>query len=151
MKTYSPKKSEIQHDWYIVDAQGLTLGRMATEVARVLRGKHKPTYSPNLDSGDHVIIINAEKVVLTSDKASKKMRFHHTGFPGGIKSETYAKSLQTKPAEAVRKSIEGMVPKNRLGSQQMTKLKVYAGEAHPHTAQKPKPLVIDGAKFESEK
>lgn len=151
MKTYSPKISEIKHDWYLVDADGLTLGRMATEVARVLRGKHKPTYAQHIDTGDFVIIINADKVVLTNGKADSKMRYHHTGFPGGIKSETYQESLDKKPAEAVRKSIEGMVPKNRLGSQQMTKLKVYAGDQHPHSAQKPMPLEIQGAKRESEK
>jgi len=151
VKTYSPKISEIKHDWYLVDADGLTLGRMATEVARVLRGKHKPTYAQHIDTGDFVIIINADKVVLTNGKADSKMRYHHTGFPGGIKSETYQESLDKKPAEAVRKSIEGMVPKNRLGSQQMTKLKVYAGDQHPHSAQKPMPLEIQGAKRESEK
>lgn len=146
MRTYSPKASEIQRAWHIVDAEGLVLGRMATEVARILRGKHKPTYAPHMDSGDHVIIINADKVVLTSDKAAAKMVYRHSGYPGGIKATSYADLLATKPAEAVRKSVRGMIPKNRLGAQQLTKLKVYAGPTHPHEAQKPEPLVIDGAR-----
>ncbi len=150
MKTYSPKASEISRDWYVVDAEGLTLGRMATEVARVLRGKHKPTFAPHIDTGDFVVVINADKVVLTSGKADKKMRYRHSGFPGGIKSETYSQSLDRKPAEAVKKSIEGMLPKNRLGRQQATKLKVYAGDTHPHSAQQPKKLEIAGAKREGE-
>ena len=148
VKTYTPKASEISRDWYVVDAAGLTLGRMATEVARVLRGKHKPTYAQHMDTGDHVIVINAEKVVLTSGKAAKKMWHHHTGYPGGIKSETYEKNLDRAPDEAVRRSIVGMLPKNRLGAQQATKLKVYAGDTHPHSSQKPVPLEIPGASRE---
>lgn len=146
MRTYSPKASEIQRDWYVVDAEGLTLGRMATEVARVLRGKHKPTFTPHMDTGDHVIIINAEKVVLTSGKASSKMVYRHSGYPGGIKSDTYAELLDTKPADAVRRTIKGMLPKNRLGNQMLRKLKVYAGPMHPHEAQNPQPLNLDAAK-----
>ena len=149
MKTHSVKVSEIERDWFLVDAEGLTLGRMATEVARILRGKHKPTFTPHLDVGDHVVIINADKVVLSNGKADKKMRYRHSGYPGGIKSETYAESLERRPAEAVRSSIEGMLPKNRLGSQQATKLKVYASDTHPHSAQNPQPLEIAGAKRES--
>lgn len=145
MKTYSPKVSEISREWFVVDAEGLTLGRMATEVARVLRGKHKPTFAPHIDTGDHVIIINADKVVLTSGKADRKMRYRHSGFPGGIKSETYSEALAKKPAETVRKSIEGMLPKNRLGSAQASKLKVYASDTHPHSAQNPQVMEIAGA------
>jgi len=146
VKTYAPKASEIQRDWFVVDAEGLTLGRMATEIARVLRGKHKPTYTPNLDMGDHVIIINADKVVLTSNKAERKMVYSHTGYPGGLKESTYAEAMDKDAAEAVRRSVRGMIPKNRLGRQQLTKLKVYAGPEHPHVAQNPQPLIIDHAK-----
>lgn len=145
MKTYAPKASEITRDWFVVDAEGMTLGRMATEVARVLRGKHKPTYAPYIDTGDHVIIINAEKVVLTSDKAEKKQIHHHSGYPGGLRSRSYADMLEKRPADAIRGSIVGMIPKNRLGRQQATKLKVYAGPTHPHSAQKPTPMEIPGA------
>ena len=146
MATYSPKASEITRNWYVVDAEGLVLGRLATEVARVLRGKHKPTFAPHMDMGDHVIIINADKVVLTAGKAEKKIMYRHSGYPGGIKSRTYAQLLAAKPAEAVRKSVSGMLPHNRLGRAQIRKLKVYAGPVHPHTAQKPEPLAIDHAK-----
>ncbi len=149
MKTYSPKASEIERDWFIVDAEGLTLGRMATEVARILRGKHKPTFAPHMDMGDHVIIINAGKVVLTSDKADRKLVHHHSGYPGGLKSRTYGEMLQVRPADAVRQSIVGMLPKNRLGRQQARKLKIYAADTHPHSAQKPTPLEIAGARREN--
>tara|TARA_B100000902_G_C27291517_1_gene907402 strand:+ start:1334 stop:1819 length:486 start_codon:yes stop_codon:yes gene_type:complete len=143
--TYTPKKSEIERSWHLVDAEGLILGRMATEVAQILRGKHKPTYAPHIDTGDHVIVINADKIILTSDKAEKKMVYRHTGFPGGIRSESYATLLSKKPAEIVRQSIRGMLPKNRLGRQQLSKLQVYAGPSHPHEAQKPIPLEIKHA------
>ncbi len=146
MKTYSPKASEIQRDWHVVDAEGLVLGRMATEVARLLRGKHKPAFVPHMDTGDHVIIVNADKVVLTSDKAGDKLMYRHAGYPGGIKSSTYAEMLANAPAEAVRGTVRGMLPKNRLGRQMLTKLKVYAGPEHPHSAQKPDPLVIEHAR-----
>lgn len=149
MKTYVPKPSEIEREWLLVDAEGLTLGRMATEVARVLRGKHKPTFAPHTDTGDHVIIINADKVVLTSNKADMKMVHHHSGYPGGLRSRSYAEMLRVRPADAVRKSIMGMLPKNTLGRQQGRKLKVYGGPNHPHAAQKPNPLEIAGARRES--
>ena len=149
MKTYTPKASEIQRDWYVVDADGMTLGRMATEVARVLRGKHKPTFAPHMDMGDHVIIVNASKIVLTAGKAERKMVHRHSGYPGGLRSESYAHLLGRRPADAVRQSIVGMLPKNRLGRQQARKLKIYAGESHPHAAQKPMPLDIAGARRES--
>ena len=146
MNTYTPKKSEIERIWHLVDAEGLVLGRMATEIATILRGKHKATYAPHIDTGDHVIVINADKVVLTSGKAERKMVYRHTGFPGGIRSDTYGDLLSKKPAEIVRQSIRGMVPKNRLGRQQMSKLQVYAGPTHPHQAQKPIPLEIEHAR-----
>ncbi len=146
MNTYTPKKSEIERTWHLVDAEGLVLGRMATEIAIILRGKHKATYAPHIDTGDHVIVINADKVVLTSGKAQRKMVYRHTGFPGGIRSDTYGELLSKKPAEIVRQSIRGMVPKNRLGRQQMSKLQVYAGPTHPHQAQKPVPLEIEHAR-----
>jgi large subunit ribosomal protein L13 len=146
VRTYSPKASEISRQWHVVDAEGLVLGRMATEVARVLRGKHKPTFASHLDSGDHVIIINAEKVLLTRDKGDKKDVFWHSGFPGGIKHATYAALLATKPEEAVRRTIRGMIPHNRLGRATLKKLKVYAGPEHPHSAQAPQPLIIDHAR-----
>ena len=146
MATYTPKKSEIERTWHLVDAEGLVLGRMATEVAKILRGKHKPTYAPHIDTGDHVIVINADKVVLTSGKAERKIVYRHTGFPGGIKSDSYEDLLEKKPAEIVRQSIRGMLPKNRLGRQQLSKLQVYAGPSHPHQAQKPVALEIDHAR-----
>lgn len=140
--TYSPKASEIEKTWHVVDAEGLTLGRMATEVARVLRGKHKPTFAPHIDTGDFVIVVNADKVVLSSGKADKKIVYRHSGYPGGMRSRTYRQVLDTRPEEAVRKTIKGMLPKTRLGRAQGGKLKVYGGPTHPHAAQKPQPLVI---------
>jgi large subunit ribosomal protein L13 len=145
MKTYTPRASEITREWHVVDAEGMVLGRLCTEVARVLRGKHKPIFAPHIDTGDHVIIINADKIVLTSGKADKNMVYRHSGYPGGLKSETYAELHSRKPAEAVRRSVRGMLPKGPLGRQQLTKLKVYAGPDHPHSAQSPKPLSIPGA------
>jgi large subunit ribosomal protein L13 len=144
--TYSPKASEIDRQWVVIDADGLVLGRMATEVARILRGKHKPTYTPHIDTGDHVVIINAEKVVLTSDKAEKKQVFRHSGYPGGIRSQTYADLMRKKPEEAVRRTVRGMIPKNRLGRAQLKKLKVYAGPSHPHAAQQPQALELADAR-----
>ncbi|HET6663529.1 MAG TPA: 50S ribosomal protein L13 [Acidimicrobiales bacterium] len=145
MPTYSPKASEIQRAWYVVDADGLVLGRLATEVARVLRGKHKPTFAPHLDTGDHVVIVNADKVVLTAGKAERKTVYRHSGYPGGLKAETFAHLLERRPEEAVRRTIRGMLPKTRLGRQMLTKLKVYAGPTHPHAAQQPQPLDVAGA------
>lgn len=146
MPTYTPKAGEIERSWLIVDAEGLVLGRLATEVATRLRGKHKPTFTPNLDTGDHVIIVNADKVVLTSGKADRKLVHRHSGYPGGLKSQTYADLMAKKPEEAVRKTIKGMLPKTRLGRSMMSKLKVYAGPNHPHSAQRPEPLVLDHAR-----
>lgn len=146
MRTYSPKASEIERRWYVVDAEDLVLGRMATEVARVLRGKHKPIFTPHLDTGDHVIIVNASKVVLTSGKAERKPVYRHSGYPGGLRTVTYADLLSRRPEEAVRRTVRGMLPKNRLGRQMLRKLKVYAGPTHPHAAQKPEPLTLEHAR-----
>lgn len=144
--TQSLKAKEIDRDWWLIDASGLVLGRMATEAASRLRGKHKPAFSPQLDCGDHVIVINASEVVLTADKASKKRIWSHSGFPGGIKSRSYLEELSHRPEEAVRATIKGMLPKNKLGRQMIGKLKVYAGSEHPHVAQKPMPLDLPQAK-----
>jgi large subunit ribosomal protein L13 len=144
--TYSPKASEIERAWHIVDAEGLVLGRMATEVAAILRGKHKPTFAPHIDTGDHVVIINADKVVLTSGKAEKKKIFRHSGFPGGIKEQTFADLMAKKPEEAVRRAVRGMLPHTRLGRAQLKKLKVYAGPNHPHAAQQPQALELAHAR-----
>ena len=146
MSTTSIKAGEIERSWHVVDAEGLVLGRLATEVANVLRGKHKAIYTPNLDTGDHVIIINADKVVLTSDKADRKVLYRHSGYPGGLHTQTYGQALARRPAEAVRRTVRGMVPKNRLGRQQLSKLKVYAGPTHPHAAQQPKVLTFEHAR-----
>ena len=146
MTTYTPKKGEIERSWHIIDADGLVLGRLATEVATILRGKHKPSYTPNLDTGDHVIIINASKIVLTAGKAERKMVYSHSGYPGGLKESTYAEEMAKDAAVAVHRSIKGMLPKTRLGRQQISKLKVYAGPEHPHVAQNPQPLTFDHAK-----
>lgn len=146
MPTFSPKASDIDRKWFVVDADGLVLGRLATEVASILRGKHKPTYAPHMDMGDHVVIINADKVVLTSGKAEKKKVFRHSGFPGGIKEQTYADLLTKKPEDAVRNTIRGMMPHTRLGRAQLKKLKVYAGPTHPHAAQNPEVLELADAR-----
>ena len=146
MPTYSPKASEIQRAWYVVDAEGMVLGRLASEVARVLRGKHKPTFAPHVDTGDHVIVVNADKIVLTAGKADKKVSYRHSGYPGGLRSTSYTQLLERKPQEAVRKAVKGMLPKNRLGAKMLTKLKVYAGPTHPHSAQGPQPLDLSAAR-----
>jgi large subunit ribosomal protein L13 len=146
VRTYVPKPAEIERAWHVVDAEGLVLGRMATEVARVLRGKHLPIFAPHTDTGDHVVVINAAKVVLTSDKAGAKFAYHHSGYPGGLKSTSYARLLETRPEELIRRTVRGMLPKNTLGRQQLAKLKVYAGPDHPHASQKPQPLDIPGAR-----
>jgi large subunit ribosomal protein L13 len=144
--TYSPKASEITRVWHVVDAEGMVLGRLATEVANILRGKHKPIYAPHLDTGDFVIVVNADKVVLTSNKVETKLVRHHTGYPGGLKTRTYGQILATRPEEAIRRTVRGMIPKNRLGAQMLKKLKVYAGPNHPHAAQSPQVLDIPHAR-----
>lgn len=146
MRTYTPKAAEIQRSWHVVDADGMVLGRLASEVARLLRGKHKPTFSPHIDTGDHVIVVNASKVVLSSNKADKVLVHRHSGYPGGIRTQTYGDLLRRKPEEAVRRAVRGMLPKNRLGRHMLRKLKVYAGPTHPHAAQQPQPLAIDHAR-----
>ena len=146
MRTFSPKPDDIIRAWHIVDADGLVLGRLATEVAAVLRGKHKPTFAPHVDSGDHVIVINADKVVLTSGKAESKMSYRHSGYPGGLTATSYADLMVERADDVVRDAIRGMLPKNRLGRQMGTKLKVYRGEDHPHVAQAPVPMQIPGAR-----
>ena len=146
MRTYSPKASEITRQWHVIDAEGLVLGRVCTEAARLLRGKHKPTFAPHLDTGDHVVIVNASKVVLTAGKAESRMVHTYSGYPGGLKRESYANLLQRKPEEAIRRSVRGMLPKGPLGRQQITKLKVYAGADHPHAAQNPQTLELAHAK-----
>ena len=146
MSTYSPKASEITHAWHVIDAEGLVLGRLCTEVARVLRGKHKTTFAPHIDTGDHVIIVNADKVVLTKGKADVKNVYRYSGYPGGLKSETYANLLGRKPADAIKLSVRGMLPHGPLGRQQIKKLKVYAGSEHPHAAQNPVVLEFPAAK-----
>ena len=146
MRTYSPKASEITRAWHVIDADGLVLGRLCTEVARLLRGKHKPIFAPHLDTGDHVIVVNASKVVLTSGKAERKAVYRFSGYPGGLKQESYAELLARKPEEAVRRSVRGMLPKGPLGRQMLKKLKVYAGPEHPHSAQGPVALDLPQAK-----
>lgn len=146
MPTFTPKASEIERSWYVIDAEGMVLGRLSTEVARLLRGKHKPTFTPNLDTGDFVVIVNADKVVLTSSKTETKLVHTHSGYPGGIKTRTYGDLLARKPEDAVRRSVRGMLPKNRLGRSMINKLKIYRGPTHPHSAQRPVPLSLDHAK-----
>ena len=145
MPTYSPKASEITRAWHVIDAEGLVLGRMCTEAARVLRGKHKPTFAPHIDTGDHVVIVNASKVVLSSGKAEAKNVYRHSQYPGGLKTESYAKLLERAPAEAIRRSIRGMLPRGPLGRKMIKKLKVYAGGEHPHQAQQPETFDVAAA------
>ncbi len=140
MPTYSPSAKDITRDWYVVDAEGQTLGRLATRVATVLRGKHKPTFTPHMDMGDHVIVVNADKIVLTGAKSEQKLYHSHSGFPGGIRSVPFAAMLEKRPTEVVEKAIKGMLPKTKLGRATGMKLKVYAGADHPHAAQQPKPF-----------
>ena len=142
MRTYTPKPGDITREWHVIDATDVVLGRLATHAATLLRGKHTPTVAPHVDTGDFVIIINADKVALTGAKAEQKRAYRHSGFPGGLKSQTYAELLAKSPEKAVEKAVRGMLPKNSLGRQQLTKLKVYAGAEHPHAAQQPKPFEI---------
>jgi len=140
MKTHSTKASDINREWYLVDAEGQTLGRLASEIAQVLRGKHKPIYAPHLDTGDYVIVINAEKIHVTGKKLDQKIYHRHSGYPGGLKSITLREQLKKHPSRVIHSAVRGMLPHNRLGRATMRKLKVYAGDAHPHQAQQPKPL-----------
>jgi large subunit ribosomal protein L13 len=140
MKTYSAKPGEITREWYLVDADGLTLGRLATLIADTLRGKLKPQYTPHVDTGDFVIVVNAEKIHVTGNKLDQKLYYRHSGYPGGLKSRTLREQLDRRPTEVLRAAVKGMLPKNRLARQQLTKLKIYAGPEHPHGPQNPKPL-----------
>jgi large subunit ribosomal protein L13 len=142
MKTYVATPAERQRDWYLVDAEGKTLGRLATGIADRLRGKLKPEYTPHIDTGDFVVVVNAEKIHVTGDKLAQKQYWRHSGYPGGIKSRTLAEMLERRPEEVIRKAVKGMLPRNRLARRQITKLKVYAGPEHPHQAQQPKELEI---------
>ena len=137
MKSFMASPSTIEREWYVVDATGHTLGRLATEVANVLRGKNKPTYTPHIDTGDYVIVINADKIQVTGNKETDKIYYHHTMYPGGLKSISFKDLMAKDPTKAIEKAVKGMLPHNTLGSQQFTKLKVYAGAEHPHEAQKP--------------
>jgi large subunit ribosomal protein L13 len=145
MKTYSAKPGEIAREWYLVDADGQTLGRLATRIANTLRGKGKPQFTPHVDSGDFVIVVNAEKIRVTGNKLDQKRYFRHSGYPGGLRSRTLREQLDRRPEEVIRMAVKGMLPKNRLARQQITKLKVYAGPDHPHAPQSPKPLPLETA------
>ena len=143
MRTYSPKASELSHQWFVIDAADVVLGRLASHTATLLRGKHKPTFAAHMDNGDFVIIVNAEKVALTGSKLAQKKAYRHSGYPGGLTATTYSELMEKNPIRAVEKAIRGMLPKNSLGEQQFSKLKVYVGNDHPHVAQQPKSFVID--------
>ncbi len=142
MKTYQATKEELDPKWYVVNAEGKILGRLSAELAKILKGKNKPTYTPHLDTGDFVIVVNAGKVTLTGKKLKDKVYYHHTGYPGGIKQTTAEKLLAKKPTEVIRTAVKGMLPKNSLGRQMLRKLKIYPGPKHPHEAQKPAPLEL---------
>ena len=139
-KTYAARESEIERRWYVVDAADETLGRLASRIAHVLEGKHKPTWQPNLDSGDHVIVLNASRIAVSADKRETKLYIRHSGYPQGYKEETLGHLLERRPEEVIRRAVKGMLPRNTLGVQQLRKLKVYAGTDHPHQAQRPEPL-----------
>ena len=151
MPTFSPKPSDIRRAWHEVDADGLVLGRMASEVARLLRGKHKAIFAPHLDTGDHVIVVNAAKVVLTADKAASKVAYRHSGYPGGLKQQSYTELLSASPEQVVRRAVRGMLPKGPLGRQMLRKLKIYSGPAHPHAAQMPLPRPLASAVHRAER
>jgi large subunit ribosomal protein L13 len=142
MKSYMARPLEVERKWYVVDAEGQTLGRLATEIATILRGKKKPQYTPHVDTGDFVVVVNAEKVVVTGKKAEQKVYRRHSGYPGGMKETSYAQLMERKPTEVVRKAVRGMMPRTRLARQQLRKLKIYAGPEHPHAAQSPQELEV---------
>lgn len=143
-KTYAPRASEVERQWFVVDAAGQTLGRLASRIAAVLEGKHKPIYQPNLDVGDHVVVINAERIAVTGDKRDTKIYYRHTNYPRGLRSETLGHLLARRPEEAIRRAVRGMLAHNRLGAEQLRHLKVYAGAEHPHESQRPEPLPEEG-------
>jgi large subunit ribosomal protein L13 len=140
MKTFNLKAENVEHRWYVVDAEGQTLGRLATRIADTLRGKGKPEYTPHVDSGDFVVVVNAEKIAVTGNKLDDKRYYRHSGYPGGLRSRTLREQLERRPTEVIRRAVKGMLPRNRLANRQITKLKVYAGPEHPHQAQNPEPL-----------
>jgi large subunit ribosomal protein L13 len=142
MSTQVARQSDIERKWFVVDLEGKVLGRAATEIARILRGKHKPIYTPSVDAGDFVVVLNADKIKLTGNKLANKMYYHHTGYPGGIRSISAEKLLAKKPEEVIKKAVRGMLPRNKLGRQMIKKLKVYTGVEHPHAAQQPRELVF---------
>ena len=142
MKTYSAKADDIHHDWLVVDAEDKTLGRLATEIAHILRGKHKPEYTPHMDMGDYVVVVNCEKVVVTGAKRTGKMYYNHTGFPGGIRSASFEELIEKAPERIIQRAVKGMMPRSPLGRAMLKKLKVYSGPGHPHSAQQPQPLTI---------
>jgi large subunit ribosomal protein L13 len=143
MKTWNAKPGEVERRWYLVDAEGKTLGRLATQIANTLRGKNKPQYTPHVDTGDFVVVVNAEKVVLTGKKLDDKVYYRHSGYPGGLRERTAREQLERRPTEVLRTAVKGMLPKNRLARRQITKLKIYAGPEHPHGAQNPQPMESD--------
>lgn len=140
MRTYSPRPQDAQPVWHVVDADGQVLGRMATRIAHVLRGKHKPTFAPHVDMGDYVVVVNADKVLLTGQKAQQRVQYRHSGYPGGLSAVPFARLLAEQPERLVENAVKGMLPRNTIGRRQLRKLKVYAGPAHPHDAQNPQPL-----------
>ena len=142
MKSYMARPLEVERKWHVIDAEGQTLGRLATEIARLLRGKNKPQYTPHVDTGDFVVVVNAEKIVVTGKKAEQKVYYRHTGYPGGLRETSYEVMLERKPTEILRKAVRGMMPRTRLGRQQFRKLKIYAGPEHPHEAQSPEPYEV---------
>ena len=142
MRTYSPKPGDVNREWHVIDATDVVLGRLASQVAVLLRCKHKPIFAPHVDTGDFVIVINAEKIALTGQKLQQKMDYRHSGFPGGLRATSYVELLATNPRRAIEKAVKGMLPHNKLSDAQITKLKVYAGDVHPHAAQNPKPYEI---------
>ena len=144
MKTLMAKPGKNEKKWYLIDAEDKTLGRLATKIAHILRGKHKPEYTPHVDTGDYIVVINAEKVTVTGTKAKNKQYEHYTGYPGGLKAISFEKLQKRFPARIIEKAVKGMLPKNPLGYAMLTKLKVYAGSSHPHSAQNPEPTIIDG-------
>jgi large subunit ribosomal protein L13 len=142
MKSYMARPLEVERKWHVVDAEGQTLGRLATEIATILRGKNKPQYTPHVDTGDFVVVVNAEKVVVTGRKAEQKVYRRHSGYPGGLKVTSYEQMMERRPTEILRRAVKGMMPKNRLARQQLRKLKIYAGPEHPHAAQNPQPYEV---------
>jgi large subunit ribosomal protein L13 len=143
MKTWNAKPGDVERRWYVVDADGKTLGRLATRIADALRGKDKPQYTPHIDTGDFVVVVNAEKISVTGNKLDDKVYYRHSGYPGGIRSRTLREELERRPTEVIRKAVKGMLPRNRLARAQLTKLKVYAGPEHPHSAQNPEELKVE--------